>query len=109
MNTDREVAELVMGWTINTGPHPFIPDKEIDFWDTPKGARTLEDFKPKTNIKHAMEVAAEMFSRGYSIEIRHGQNNRWHVVFIKEGLRRCYSLANTLEEAICLAALEAKK
>ena len=114
MNKDREVAELVMGWEVGRFDDP-IPEDDYDaYFDSGRNFKyRLKDFKPKTNINHAMEVEAEMFSRGYSIELRHGQNERdrryeWYAVFLKAG-HRYYAFGATLEEAICLAALRAVK
>ena len=114
MNTDKEVAEKVMGWLVSTAtPNP----KSQKVWVSGVFCNEVKylyyEWTPFTDSKYALEVEAEMFSRGYSLELRHGQNERdrryeWYAVFLKAG-HRYYAFGATLEEAICLAALRAPK
>ena len=113
MNTDKEVAEKILGYkSIKRQAVGFMSGVMEHLYEDKEGALIpVGNFTPKTNIDHAMEAKTEMFNRGYSIELRHGQYTRnrryeWYAVFIKEK-HRYYAFSATLEEAICLAALRA--
>ena len=113
MNTDKEVAEKILGYkSIKRQAVGFMSGVMEHLYEDKEGALIpVGNFTPKTNIDHAMEVEAEMFNRGYSIELRHGQNERdrryeCYAVFLKAG-HRYYAFGATLGEAICLAALRA--
>ena len=65
-----------------------------------------------SNIKHAMEVDAEMLRQKYLHVIERFRDGRECVRYYKNAINDWpvgKATADTLEEAICLAALEAKK
>ena len=105
MDIDREIAEKVMGWVRVLDGH----DDRYAPKDDPNAYAASYDWSPSTNIKHAMAVEAEMFKRGELMEAKHEEHGSWSIIFRSRTQSRVYGIADTLPEAICLAALEAVK
>ena len=116
MNIDREIAEKVM--KLNPAEPTIDSEKwgNNEYWyDQKNNILTVWQnggriWSPSTNIKHAMEVEAEMFRRGYETSIHHDELFGWEAQFIFSGREISHvNEIDTLPEAICLAALEALK
>ena len=106
MNIDKDIARKVMGWTKIPGGCWMkpLPERGNDLCTYVSG-----NWTPSTNIKHAMEVEAEMFRQGLFIQMDRSDSGRYSVFFYCEKTDEYPGAAgaDNLPEAICLAALKA--
>jgi hypothetical protein len=116
---DREVAEVVMGWTLKQSMKDFGLDRDLEKWGDESGHSfyigddpdsEAKRFHPSSSIAAAWQVVEKMRERGYWLSLEgpdlpepswgayfeNGQRNSWH-----EGY------APTAPEAIARAALAA--
>lgn len=127
---DALVAEKVMLWPFPEDCEAFSATDETWCYRHPKkgvlkgtayyvkyapeGTKYSRDYKrwsPTTDIAAAMDVVEKMKSEGYSVFMDDAHNGKWTVCFYKpDGEATVYhhGQADTLELAICLAALRAK-
>jgi hypothetical protein len=123
---DCRVAEEVMGWKPDKTNGFGYPDGG-DFYPPNKmhGVEKILEFdtdrvktkpwSPSTDMNAAMEVVEKIINRKpavFSVEWTHGEENPWFAVFIFDGddiSSWAIGEADTIAEAICLAALEAVK
>jgi hypothetical protein len=99
---DIEVAEKVMGWTMN-GEYGKPPDPA---WN-PVHIVLAPCYS--TDISAAFQVMEKMREKGFGVWINNHRLNNWEVCFTKLELRSKYVCAKTLPETICLAAIAALK
>jgi len=110
MNLNREIAEKIFGYEITeyvSEEHPdgYYKGKIFGLKDEPISNIPILGYS--TNIKHAMEVEAEMYRQGFSIIIsRYYDNGDYCVEFDKSDI---IVRDKALSKAICLASLEAIK
>lgn len=122
MDTDRQIAEKIMGWYSSPGTHGMTYFTSHYPWHDRQDEyeRVVADWQPSTNIVHAFEVVGELSKQGYRVQITiieggHGVE----VVIFKPGIGKkskrhledevCTEYDPKAPRAICLAALEAVK
>jgi len=106
---NREVAEKVMGCTVESGV-TYHDGRGIPWTVFRKDGTTHNSIPYSTDLLAAMEVVAEMQRQRFEVEAEWRLiGEQWRVAFIMTGItyREYGATADTLPLAICRAALAA--